>query len=246
MYHSPTDLPTHIQYVWHGVNDAANLRHFLGSSVEWAELDVNWNAESGWLILRHDSFEELPRRQGESDLLLSETLPLLLQRGKSLKIDFKVGGDRIAEVLVRLDRFAIPQSRLWFNADLDLFGEAWVRTLSDRYPQAILQAPLHSVFSLADGIVDKQAVLGEVAGWGINRWSVGWDYPDVPGILTTLRSWGYETNLYGVRNLDEFLEAVALDPRSVTADFNFPAWHLFGRGSGHKGEYYAYVMAAGD
>ena len=45
----------------------------------------------------------------------------------------------------------------------------------------------------------------------------------------------WETNIYAVPDLQSFLEAAVLLPTSVTADFNFPEWHYFGRGSGEHG-----------
>lgn len=242
MSHSLTDLPTHIQYVWHGVNDEVNLRHFLGSPVEWAEFDVNWHDGLGQYILRHDGFDKLPRMADEDDLLLADLLPLLVQRGKSLKIDFKVGGDHVGEILKVLDRHAIPQSRLWFNADLDVLGSTWIQTLAERYPRSIIQLPINSVVTLGADIDYLRLRLEQAASWGINRWSVGWHYPDVPGLMAHLRNWGYEANIYGIDNLEQFLAAVAMEPRAVTADFNFPEWHYFGRGSGHEGRYYTYMM----
>jgi hypothetical protein len=43
--------------------------------------------------------------------------------------------------------------------------------------------------------------------------------------------------VYGVEDLESFLEAALLVPSSVTADFNFPDWHYFGRGSGNGGHH---------
>ena len=50
------DLPDGVELVWHGVNDRANLRHFLGSPVRWGECDVRRDPQ-GRLALRHDPFE---------------------------------------------------------------------------------------------------------------------------------------------------------------------------------------------
>ena len=61
-------------------------------------------------------------------------------------------------------------------------------------------------------------------GWGINRFSVGWPYRKAPGLIDWLKQEGHAFNLYGVRTLEEFLQAVALHPAAVTADFNFPQW----------------------
>jgi len=52
---------------------------------------------------------------------------------------------------------------------------------------------------------------------------------------------GWETNVYAVPDLQSFLEAAVLLPTSVTADFNFPAWRYFGRGSGQHGVVHSYA-----
>jgi hypothetical protein len=55
---------------------------------------------------------------------------------------------------------------------------------------------------------------------------------------------GWETNVYAVPDLQSFLEAAVLLPTSVTADFNFPAWRYFGRGSGQHGVVHRYERAS--
>jgi hypothetical protein len=42
--------------------------------------------------------------------------------------------------------------------------------------------------------------------------------------------------------LDDLPRAVMLLPRSVTANFNFPEWHYFGRGAGRGGRYHRYHL----
>ncbi len=46
--------------------------------------------------------------------------------------------------------------------------------------------------------------------------------------------WGYEVNIYNVPDLESFLQAILILPRSVTADFNFPKWNYYGHGSGAR------------
>lgn len=239
------DLPATVQLVWHGVNDPANLRQFLGSDVPWAELDVNLAPDGQTLILRHDTFEELPRGPHEELLSFSETLPRLLDRGKAIKIDFKVAGPWVEAILDLLDRAYIPADRLWLNGSLDFLGEETVRTMAARYPGVIVQVPLNS---LEVSLTDHASLthrLQEVSALGVNRYSVGWHYPDVPSLLALVASLGSEANLYGVDTLAQFLDAVALRPAAVTADFNFPEWHYYGRGSGHKGKFYYYTVHQG-
>lgn len=240
-----SELPANIQLVWHGVNDAANLRQFLASDVTWAELDVNVDPEGRTLILRHDTFAELPRGQNEALLPLNDALPRLVDRGKSIKIDFKAAGAWVDAILELLDRYYIPSDRMWLNGNLDFLGEQVVRALSVRQPGAIVQVPLNSLgVSLADGAALNRR-LEQTSALGINRYSIGWRYPDVPALLALVKRAGSEANIYGVSNLTEFLQAIELGPTSVTADFNFPEWHYYGRGSGHRGVYYHYTMHLG-
>ena len=73
--------------------------------------------------------------------------------------------------------------------------------------------------------------------WGISRLSVGWGTDLTAPLLETLQTWAYEVNIYGVPDLRSFLRAVLLLPHSLTADFNFPEWNYFGRGSGERLRY---------
>jgi hypothetical protein len=61
--------------------------------------------------------------------------------------------------------------------------------------------------------------------------------------IERLEAHGWETNVYAVPDLQSFLEAAVLLPTSVTADFNFPRWRHFGRGSGEHGVKHLYEAA---
>ena len=76
--------------------------------------------------------------------------------------------------------------------------------------------------------------------WGINRFSVSWQIQRKHRIVDFLESWGYEVNIYEVLDLEAFLQAILLLPRSLTSDFNFPKWYYFGRGSGQNQAYFHY------
>jgi hypothetical protein len=73
--------------------------------------------------------------------------------------------------------------------------------------------------------------------WGITRLSLRWA-PSSRAVLDILEALGWEVNLYGVPDLEAFLDASLMLPASVTADFNFPEWRYYGKGSGqvHPGE----------
>src|SRR6266545_2066349 len=70
---SEQELRRRVQFVWHGVNDEANLRQFLASGVHWAECDVRRDPLDR-LVLRHDSFEETPWHRAEHPFRLEACL----------------------------------------------------------------------------------------------------------------------------------------------------------------------------
>jgi hypothetical protein len=76
-------------------------------------------------------------------------------------------------------------------------------------------------------------ILRLLRAWGISRLSFRWS-PVARRVLDDVEARGWEVNLYGVPDLEAFLEASLLLPTSVTADFNFPEWRYYGRGSGAR------------
>ncbi len=70
-------------------------------------------------------------------------------------------------------------------------------------------------------------MLEEFRSWGINRFSMSWLSQSLSGtspreVSDKLALWGYDINLYKLPDLEAFLHAVLMMPRSVTADYNFP------------------------
>ncbi|GIU85372.1 MAG: hypothetical protein KatS3mg008_2147 [Acidimicrobiales bacterium] len=230
---SPEELPRHVELVWHGINDRANLDAFLGSWIRWGECDVR-TSPTGELVCRHDSFEENPWHSSEELLDFSEVAERILGTpGKALKVDVKEGGDTLTRVVESLRRACPDGSRLWVNGsigDLGAGGISWVRS---RLPNAIVQCPIDFALPLLDGCPNlARDLFEELRSWGVNRLSVHWDAPRVRSVVRRLAEWQFECNIYGVGDLESFLRAVVLLPTSVTADFDFPKWGLGGRGSG--------------
>ena len=240
---SPRSLPREVDLVWHGVNDDANLRQFLASDIVWGECDIHRDARSGELVLHHDELAEASAEDADEWLRLDDLLNRLARAGKSVKLDLKAGPELIEPVLALVDRHGFSDDRLWFNAYIPLMGEAGFRRLAEAHPGAVLQAPIDFLEPLVVSVPDKtHDLLQTFCSWGLNRFSIDWRCRQRGPFFDRMEAWGLEVNLYGVTDLHSFLQAILLLPRSVTADFNFPKWHHYGRGSGQRGVYYEYEL----
>ena len=232
------DLPDQVQLVWHGVNDEANLGEFLASTVAWGECDLRRDPRQR-LVLRHDSFERTPLTMDEALLTLAIAVEAFARHGRGLKLDLKDGTGVLGEVLALVQRHEFEDDRLWFNASIEALGAEGFRRLQSAHPSAIVQCPVDFLAPLVVAAPRRaRAVLRMLAGWGISRFSVAWGEDTTLSLVQALQDWGYEINLYAVPDHESFLQAVLLLPRSLTADFNFPDWNYYGRGSGERRRYH--------
>ncbi|MFQ5799424.1 MAG: hypothetical protein ACE5H0_12150 [Bacteroidota bacterium] len=236
-------LPGHLQFVWHGINDEVNLRQFLASDISWGECDVRMDPLGQELILRHDSFQDTPLDTDEQWLPFDQLLGVLKEKGKSLKIDLKGGGALLEKVLELVDALRFEDSSLWFNGNVERLQEQGITRLARARPQAILQCPVDFLAPLICSAPEKaKEVLDLFIGWGVNRFSINWQIQDTRRFFDQMDHWGLEVNIYNVPDLESFLQAVLLMPRSITSDFNFPKWHYYGRGSGEDDSHYEYSV----
>jgi hypothetical protein len=174
-------------------------------------------------------------------LTLATALEAFAGHVRGLKLDLKDGSDVLDEVLGLLDGHGFDDDQLWFNASIEAVGAKGFRRLRLAHPGAIMQCPVDFLAPLVLA-APRQArtVLRMLAGWGISRFSVAWGQQSTRCLVRQLEEWGYEVNLYAVPDHESFLQAVLLLPRSLTADFNFPEWNYYGRGSGERRRYHRY------
>jgi hypothetical protein len=240
---SEKSLPRHIQFVWHGVNEEANLRQFLASNVSWAELDVRIDPTTDEVVLRHDGFETIPLQEDEGLLLLGECLERMREHGRGVKFDLKENDNLVNKVLDTVATFDFDDSCLWFNGNVELLQEDGFQKLAEAHPSAIIQCPVDFMTPLIIGTPQKaKEILDIFAQWGINRFSLSWLAPNARRLFEQMDRWGFEVNIYDVPNLESFLQAALLVPRSITSDFNFPQWNYYGQGSGENLARYEYSV----
>lgn len=228
---SEESLPQHIHFVWQGLNDAITLGQFLASNVYWGELDIRMNPETGCdVILRQDSFRRVPLQQGETWLTLDDALDRLRYRDKGVLLDLKAGGQVIDRVLTLAVTYGFNGPSLWFNGDVEALQERGFRQLAAAHPGSIVQCPIDFLSPLIFNTPLKaRAILDRFCGWGVNRFSVEWQTPNLRHLLDQMDRWGFEININNVPDLTAFLQAVLLNPQSITSDFNFPQWPYYGR-----------------
>jgi hypothetical protein len=232
-------LRDHVELVWHGVNDQENLEQFLGSSINWAEIDLRRDP-IGRLVLRHDGFDERPWDRSESSMPARPCVEALAASARSIKLDVKESGDTLSAAMDLIDSLGLGDDRVWFNAEIGMIGAQGFEAFRERYPDAIASCPIGFLVPLLTVAPDEaNGVLERLRSWGVSRLSVKWG-GEARRAMAELEGRGWETNIYDVPDLQSFLEAAVLLPTSVTADFNFPAWRYFGRGSGQHGVVHRY------
>lgn len=236
-------LPRHSQFVWHGINDRYNLRQFLSSDIEWGECDVRMDPIGNDLILSHNSFVKTPLGVYEEWLDFSRLLDSSKQANKSIKIDLKSGGLLVDKVLTLIKCSDVSDSNLWFNGTIEKLQEDGFKKLAAEHPGAILQCPIDFLAPLVCCVPGKaKEILDLLTLWGINRFSIDWQSQNISEFFDQMDRWGFEVNIYNVPDLESFLKAALLLPRSITSDFNFPKWNYYGRGSGENGINYEYTV----
>lgn len=231
------EIPPKIDLVWHGVNDDGNLSHFLQSSIRWAEGDVRGNG-NGKLILRHDSFETHPKREEEKFLLFDDWVKALKGKRKGVQIDLKEGGETMERMIQILKGHGVGEEDLWITTNLkDVSMDDYLR-LKQVFPQIILQSTIPIRFMFKEmNEEERRAWLSLNQGMGVKRLSVSWYDCPTREEIDEVKKNGFEVNLYHVESIQDFREAIPLQPESITSDFHIPEWSLFGRGSGENGFY---------
>jgi hypothetical protein len=98
-----------------------------------------------------------------------------------------------------------------------------------------MQCPVDALgYLIMSSPSEARRYLSMYSRWGINRFSVNWKTSESRRLIIQLQNWGYDVNIYNVPDLESFLQATLLLPRSITSYFNFPKW--FYKGIGEEDE----------
>jgi hypothetical protein len=221
-------LPKHIEFVWHGVDDVSILRQFLISNVHWAEMHVHSNPSDDSIIIRRKSFSEVPQAPGEKSIRLEYFLSVLKDAGRGAKLDIKDEGiiERVTGVLKDI---GFMDEEVWINRNINELNINGLKTIMNTFPGAIKQCPVDALaYLIMSSPSEARRYLGMLSQWGIDRFSVNWKSYECRRVITQLLNWGLDVNIYNVPDLESFLQAALLLPRSITSYFNFPKWFYTG------------------
>jgi hypothetical protein len=215
------DVPRHVQLVWQGVHDRSSLEAFLRSTIRWGACSLRCDP-LGRLVVRGDSFEGRPWRREEEELHFERCLAPLDQAGKSLECELESAN--VLDPLLR-EVASIDPARLCFSARIQDLGQPGFARLAEVLPGAVLQCPVDFLCPMLLGAPElaRDALL-KLEGWGITRFSLSWQQPEVRRALEQLGAWGCAVNLRDVTDLEGFLQAALLLPRSLSATFDFTQW----------------------
>jgi hypothetical protein len=230
-------LPQHIQFVWRGVNEVANMDQFLASEVHWGQFDVQPNPIDLDLILYLETLvpDSAPKKKVWHTL--DDALARMARSGKGIKLNLNVNGPLVGQVLEIVRAHHVDDSRLWFSGNFS-FQKSEFRQLALAYPRAIIECPVDFLAPLVYSTpAQAREILDTFTNWGVNRFSIGWHTPNLRPFFDQMDRWGFDVNIYNVPDLESFLQAVLLLPCSITSDFNFPKWRYYGRGPGKNGRH---------
>ena len=212
-------LPSHVQFVWRGVETQADLGSFLESNIRWAEIVVGFRAGNP-ILLAAD-----PAPPGSVEPLdLRGVLAALARHRRSVRVDLRDG-----EALRGLVRFLVaaglPPGDVSIHAAVDRIGPDGFRRLRDRLPGSLLQCPIDPIAGLIPDYPEQgREILERCRAMGVRRFSVEVGSLRLREVLDRLSEWGYESDVRGVADLETFLRTVLLLPTSVSATFRFPGW----------------------
>jgi hypothetical protein len=230
------DPPRHVELVWHRVNDAVNLRQFLGSPIRWGEVDMRLDSDGG-LVIRHDT-DRADDVYGDDVPSPGDVIDAFRDAGKGMTIDLK-DESALDAVLGLVTASDLPEDSLCINGRVDKLHEPGLRKIVKTCPDARLQCPVEFLGPMVAAMPEHaRRVVTTLQHWGVDQFSVAWPHAHACILLEQLDAWGVDVNLYAVTDLPDFLSAVLMLPRSITAEFTMPEWHYFGRGIGNDGRFH--------
>jgi hypothetical protein len=220
---SRRDLPSHITFVWHGVNEPGSLRQFLASGIAWGEVDIR-SGPNGEIVCGRES-------HGAGTLSFADALSAVSGAGRNLRIELREKGSLSTRCIDALQEAGWKGNNLWFHCDPEVTGPRAIGALVDAFPTALLQVPGDAVArAIAEGEEHACGAVAAARALGAGRLSFTYKTPHLAETLDFLDRCGMTADIRRETKLDDFLRSVLLMPASVASDFRFPpGWDFSGK-----------------
>jgi len=151
-------------------------------------------------------------------LELSDWLGAIRSAGRSAKIDLKEGGPVIGAALGSAKGAGFHDNDLWFNAAVEVLGEAGFRRLRHAHPGARLSCPLDTLASYLLVAAPAFSVIDLFGTWGINWLCFGSRALGVATLVRALQDRGWPVNIWDVEDAECLERALSFAPEAITAD----------------------------
>lgn len=213
------DLPRQIQLAWAGIHSRNDLVAYLMSDIEWAELNMAFHPAHDKLMLKSTPHGRLSVQNASQEISLDEALHMLKMLDKSVKLKLHIAGRPIMHLLEHLARHQFAQHKIWFDLHLDLVGPSCIQQIAATFPDAIIQTHIGPNLSVQRNPVELKSHLKKAESWGVNRFSLSHCQPGFRHTFIELSNSGFELNIDGITDRLQFIDAILLEPSSISGDF---------------------------
>ena len=217
-------IPSHIQFVWQGINNMASLNKFLNSNVSWADVtDLTYPL----IHQRRNAFNGTNWGDGNDRMfkMFDEFIEQLNEADRGIRISIENDFAEMEFIFDKLQEHNIDSRRLWFSAQIDVLNQGGFRFLSESFPDAVIEAPVDFLSQIVTTTPKKaEQLLDMYSSWGINRFALSWKTSHMKRQAEFLERSGFQTTIYDIRNLESFLKSALLLPSAIVSNFNFPDW----------------------
>ena len=212
---SKNTMPKHIQFVWSCNYARESFACFIGSNINWLEIDLR-DAQK-------------VRSLNDENLSLEECLNFAKTGDKSVKLNVHESALLLGKALEIINVYDLGKSPLWFKVGDDhVLRRNRLAALKKAYPDAVIE---HEVDFLVRPVLDEpdnaKYILELLQKVGVNRFSLSRKQPQWRRVVNMLGNWGFDVHVNYITSFETFLQAALLSPRSMTINLSPADWKYF-------------------
>lgn len=213
------ELPPDTQLVWRSIKTRDELKSYLASDIEWAELDVYADSAGKHFSMQPAPIPKTAAEAKGKGIALDEALHMLKAMDRSVQISLHMPPAAFPLFLAQIEQHQFEPDKLCFSMAPEHLNADSTRLLLHAYPNTTLQCPIDSWGTAADSPATLRLRLNRAASLGINRFSLTSGHPNLQAICMLLTTHGFQFNIHSVNDRHSLWQALPLEPRSITGDF---------------------------